>query len=1462
MIAEVPAKRGDGGSSFRSLARYIMSDRDSIDPVTGEIIDRGLSIDTNCLSAKTAWAEMWGVAGQSKRVKDPVYHAVVSWRDGERPSAQQCFEAAQAAMKAVGMEGHQYVAAVHRDTGNVHVHLMVNRVHPETYKAVYPHRDYFALDKCMRELEIAHGWTHDNGPFAVHERDGIKVVDWAKASAKDWRLERLELGKVRLPDIAQKMEAMTGNESFASYVQGVPKRPVLDELAKPDTNWQRVQMRLFAAGLLIKPKGQGLAIYSATDPTQTPVKASLMHESLGAGKLVKRLGDYQPMTRELERTVADIKPPIRYSAQLPKRDADMRLERRARRTHDREQLKARYVGYRDSWNEVKAPVKALMAERHMVAQEAMKDRHKEERVRIARGEQPSGLLRAMDDLTAQILERVTTHDAVFTMKDLERETFKVLVETGNSTDEARTTAMANVDAASALVLLHPGDEGMDARYSTRAMVRMETLIAESATALKQRSQHSVAPKLVQSVLAKYPTISEEQKNAVLHVLSPQHIACIVGDAGTGKSFTSKTVKEICEEAGYRVLGAASMGKAVDELRKSNGLSAERCRTLASWEHSWRKKAVDNPDALTRNDVLIVDEAGLLSSRQTKALLDRMKTAGAKVIFMGDQKQLAPIEAGAPFRVIMERVGAAELTDIRRQKDDWSRAASKQFARGENITEAFNAYDERGHIHLADNNEQARNEVADAWMADFEADQANPERSHLGAKERIVLAYRNADVHSLNDSIRAALKERDVLGDTYKFRTTDGERDFAVGDRVVFTQNDSKLGVQNGVLGTVEQAADKQLTVRTDGGELRSFNQDRYGHVDYGYAITIHKSQGITLDRTYGLATKGIDRALLYVMATRHREQFKMFAAREEFMPRVFGLKPDSMGAAERDKLIKDTLISSLNQFNVKESTLDFANRRGFDGEKVVSYQLDQAKALANKLEAFSSPEKGMSKEDRAITQSVLSMVQADEKQKLQERFKAERAAMRAEKPQEYREWVADRAQEGDRSAISQLRGWAYQEKRAEAAMKREDALAAKTPHVSTDLDGIFEPAEPRQVIDQEEIRGNKVTFHVNRDTGSVSYQINDRQAFTDNGKRIVFDNPDKDNRLDPAVIEAGLRLASEKFRDDKGEPGKINVYGVGEFQQKLAEAALAVAVDRELDVVFADDQLEQRRVTMLAERARERTAGRDAPDESGQPTVRDQAGSAGRLVVSDQADVQPMTWAERQRALQEPEPQLDRHTILVRAENEEVTKLDQARESEFMMERGARPVERQGLLAGPASRREGEKWDRDFQAMKAQTHQETTALKEHLRSEDPEAKTWRDKQLAPHEAAHQSRLDEWQSKRDQATREIKLAEQSERNRRRDLVLGAGKDKAKELDQGQNLKSNGKQLDAGDSKREKQPDVAKEEPAIKHDMDAAKMPSDEREARKQRVLQDARRKEAPAPSPTLEQTKDDDFGQSL
>jgi hypothetical protein len=191
-----------------------------------------------------------------------------------------------------------------------------------------------------------------------------------------------------------------------------------------------------------------------------------------------------------------------------------------------------------------------------------------------------------------------------------------------------------------------------------------------------------------------------------------------------------------------------------------------------------------------------------------------------------------------------------------------------------------------------------------------------------------LAHRRADVRELNEAIRAARQGRGELTDERVYRTTEGERAFAPGDRILFRENNRDLGVKNGMLGTVERthgvgAADgDRLGVRLDSaagpgqGRAVSVSMADYAAVDHGYATTIHKAQGATVDRAYVLASGTMDRHLTYVAMTRHRDDVQLYAGRDEF----------------RDV---EALSARLSRSQAKETTLDYdraayAERRGIE----------------------------------------------------------------------------------------------------------------------------------------------------------------------------------------------------------------------------------------------------------------------------------------------------------------------------------------------------------------------------------------------------------------------------------------------------------------------------------------------------------------------------------------------------
>ena len=131
---------------------------------------------------------------------------------------------------------------------------------------------------------------------------------------------------------------------------------------------------------------------------------------------------------------------------------------------------------------------------------------------------------------------------------------------------------------------------------------------------------------------------------------------------------------------------------------------------------------------------------------------------------------------------------------------------------------------------------------------------------------------------MNQAIRARLREDRAPDAETLVRTPTGPRAFAPGDRIVFTRNDAEIGVKNGMLGIVIEAEPDVFVVEMDGDTPRQvrFDPRAFPQVDHGYAVTIHKSQGATVDRSYVLASRAMDRHLAYVALTRHREDMQLY----------------------------------------------------------------------------------------------------------------------------------------------------------------------------------------------------------------------------------------------------------------------------------------------------------------------------------------------------------------------------------------------------------------------------------------------------------------------------------------------------------------------------------------------------------------------------------------------------------
>jgi Ti-type conjugative transfer relaxase TraA len=427
-----------------------------------------------------------------------------------------------------------------------------------------------------------------------------------------------------------------------------------------------------------------------------------------------------------------------------------------------------------------------------------------------------------------------------------------------------------------------------ARYTTRELIRIESEMARRAIGLAGADTFGVRDQIRNAVLDRHAMLSAEQRSAIEHVTAPGRAAAVVGRAGAGKTTMMRAAREVWEAAGYRVVGGTLAGKAAEGLEKEAGIAS---RTLASWELAWGKGRL----ILDNRTVFVLDEAGMVASRQMAAFVEAVSRAGAKLILVGDAEQLQPIEAGAAFRALVERIGYAELETIYRQNTQWMRDASLDLARGR-VGKALAAYRHHGHVMGSELKAQAVSALIGDWSRDYDP-----------AKSTLILAHLRRDVRALNDLARDRLVSRGLVGAGHAFRTEDGERRFAAGDQIVFLRNEGSLGVKNGMIGRVVEAAAGRFTAEVgDGSHRRPVEVDQrfYRNVDHGYATTIHKAQGATVDRVKVLASLSLDRHLAYVALTRHREDVALYYGRRSF------------GKA-------GGLIPILSQRNAKETTLDY-----------------------------------------------------------------------------------------------------------------------------------------------------------------------------------------------------------------------------------------------------------------------------------------------------------------------------------------------------------------------------------------------------------------------------------------------------------------------------------------------------------------------------------------------------------
>ena len=319
--------------------------------------------------------------GRGRFRGNPVYHVAINWMQGEHPTLRQAERASRHVMQALGFGECQAVWALHRDTDNDHVHLVINRVHPIKLTAIeVPRRDYFLLDRCMRELELELGFVRAQGPYVtVDTAAGPKIVRMSRTEREARGLLRNGDGP-RLSPRAQRAEHNLTAASFQRWVTDVPRAALHRAVTARGATWQDAHRALAEFGCIIQPKGSGMVVTTVLSNGRVlAAKASVLGRWASKASLERTLGPYVAPSdssrhagrrRSYERFIEN----ERLAEGRPHRSGDdaERLARRAQRAEARRQLGERF-----------AREQAQLRERRRTEREVLRRRHEAERRTLA-----------------------------------------------------------------------------------------------------------------------------------------------------------------------------------------------------------------------------------------------------------------------------------------------------------------------------------------------------------------------------------------------------------------------------------------------------------------------------------------------------------------------------------------------------------------------------------------------------------------------------------------------------------------------------------------------------------------------------------------------------------------------------------------------------------------------------------------------------------------------------------------------------------------------------------------------------------------------------------------------------------------------------------------------------------------------------------------------------------------------
>ena len=541
---------------------------------------------------------------------------------------------------------------------------------------------------------------------------------------------------------------------------------------------------------------------------------------------------------------------------------------------------------------------------------------------------------------SEVLKVLTSTQSFFTIRELDR-----FLEAHTDGQEQYLKAREAVLTCPEMAVLYGKDSVV---LSSNELVGIEQSISALIFNANQDSRVQKPRTLIDKLplnamrVAETRTFNSEQEKAFYTLTSIDRISLLNGSAGTGKSYVLSAVSEAYKESDYQVYGIALQAITAKAIETDCDIPSS---TIASFLAKYESGNLE----VNNKTVLILDEAGMVGSRDMQKLLMIVERHHAQIKLVGDSYQLNAVMAGSAFNHIQQNLdhkNTASLENIQRQRSSEMKEASQHLSK-HNVDQALEIYKALDKVNEYESHEFALVKTIQSWSLDQ-------------GESKLMLAHSNRDVNELNAMARSILiKAGKLSAESHKVSTYKGEIDLALGDKIVFKKNDKHLNVSNGETAKVigfeldKQQNIKSMMVESDqGGKISKIDLDSYQHFKHGYANTIHSSQGMTVENAYILASENMNANLTYVALTRHKGNVELNYSATAFNQDEKTWVRNSEGKYQEKELTPfDNLKRTLGRTEVKSFTTDYSLVQAKD-ELIKNYIRDHRNSLDDQRELY------------------------------------------------------------------------------------------------------------------------------------------------------------------------------------------------------------------------------------------------------------------------------------------------------------------------------------------------------------------------------------------------------------------------------------------------------------------------------------------------------------------------------